>query len=436
MSHKIIVARVSNVTPILGADYIHEGSVLGERVVISKTVVTGDVGLFFPVDLQLSNMYCYENNLYHDKALNKDVTKSGFFDKNRRVRAQTFKGVKSCGLFMPLESIYFTGAWAEELTEGLAFDEINGHKLVQKYISEASKVKGQANQAKAVKKNFAPFFAKHVDSEQFRHCAEQIKKGSLISIAAKIHGTSARMGYLPALQELPVWKQKFNHWVGHLMNKPFFKDSYEYSYVLGTRNVVLKTHEEKKEGYHGPETFRYEVFELVKPFLEKGQSIYGEIAGYANGKSIMPKHSIKDLKSKEFTKKYGETITYSYGCKEHEYRFHIYRITTTSEAGTQIDWTQAQIDSWCADRGLLGPVSVCEPFIYDGDVEALRALVEALTEHPELLTEDYIDPSHVSEGVILRVDSGKLVPDFYKSKSFAFKVMEGLEMVENIEDCS
>jgi len=436
MSHKIIVARIARVEPIPNADKIQVGYVLGEPVVISKEHAVGDIGLFFPVDLQLSEEFVRENNLSRRAENNKDKEKTGFFDENRRVRAQPFLKVKSCGLFMPLESIYFTGAWAEELTEGLAFDEINGHKLVQKYISEASKVKGQANQAKAVKKNFAPFFAKHVDSEQFRHCAEQIKKGSLISIAAKIHGTSARMGYLPALQELPVWKQKFNHWVGHLMNKPFFKDSYEYSYVLGTRNVVLKTHEEKKEGYHGPETFRYEVFELVKPFLEKGQSIYGEIAGYANGKSIMPKHSIKDLKSKEFTKKYGETITYSYGCKEHEYRFHIYRITTTSEAGTQIDWTQAQIDSWCADRGLLGPVSVCEPFIYDGDVEALRALVEALTEHPELLTEDYIDPSHVSEGVILRVDSGKLVPDFYKSKSFAFKVMEGLEMVENIEDCS
>lgn len=436
MSHKIIVARIARVEPIPNADKIQVGYVLGEPVVISKEHAVGDIGLFFPVDLQLSEEFVRENNLSRRAENNKDKEKTGFFDENRRVRAQPFLKVKSCGLFMPLESVSFTGIIPSEKDEGLAFDELNGHKLVQKYISEASKVKGQANQAKAVKKNFAPFFAKHVDSEQFRHCAEQIKKGSLISIAAKIHGTSARMGYLPALQELPVWKQKFNHWVGHLMNKPFFKDSYEYSYVLGTRNVVLKTHEEKKEGYHGPETFRYEVFELVKPFLEKGQSIYGEIAGYANGKSIMPKHSIKDLKSKEFTKKYGETITYSYGCKEHEYRFHIYRITTTSEAGTQIDWTQAQIDSWCADRGLLGPVSVCEPFIYDGDVEALRALVEALTEHPELLTEDYIDPSHVSEGVILRVDSGKLVPDFYKSKSFAFKVMEGLEMVENIEDCS
>lgn len=435
--HKIIVARVSTVTPILGADYIHEGSVLGERVVVSKTVTTGDVGLFFPVDLQLSTTFCYENNLYHDKALNKDTTKSGFFDKNRRVRAQTFKGVKSCGLFMPLESVLFTGVTPSETDEGLAFDELNGHKLVQKYISEASKVKGAANQTKAAKKNFAPFFAKHVDSAQFLHYSHLIQKGSLINIAAKVHGTSARMGYLPVQKPdtRPAWLQK----VSGIYNKVFGKATepeYVYDYVLGTRNVVLKLDEAEKEGFHGKEQFRFDVFETVKPFLEKGQTLYGEIAGYANGKSIMPAHSVKALKSKVFTKKYGESVVYSYGCKEHEYRFHIYRITMTTEAGTQIDWTQAQIDAWCADRGLLGPIPVCEPFIYDGDVDALRVLVGELTERPALLTEDYIDPSHISEGVVLRVDNGNLVPDFYKSKSFAFKVMEGITEIEDPEDAA
>lgn len=438
MSHKIIVARIARVEPIPNADKIQVAYVLGERVVISKTVVTGDVGLFFPVDLQLSNMYCYENNLYHDKALNKDVTKSGFFDKNRRVRAQTFKGVKSCGLFMSLESIYFTGAWAEELTEGLAFDEINGHKLVQKYISEASKVKGQANQAKAVKKNFAPFFAKHVDSEQFKHYAERIQKGSLLHFHSKVHGTSARMGYLPVLKAdtRPAWLKKATELYTKFFGKEPAEPEYVYDYVLGTRNVVLKLDEVDKEGFHGKEQFRFDVFEQVKPFLEKGQTIYGEVAGYVNGGSIMPKHSIKDLKSKEFTKKYGEAITYSYGCKEHEYRFHIYRITMTTEAGTHIDWTQAQIDSWCADRGLLGPLDVAPATIYNGDVEALRLLVEELTERPALLTEDYIDPSHVSEGIIIRVDTGKLVPDFYKSKSFAFRAMEGNVEIEDPEDAA
>ena len=438
MSHKIIVARIARVEPIPNADKIQVAYVLGEPVVVSKEHQVGDIGLFFPVDLQLSEEFVRENNLSRRVENNKDKEKTGFFDENRRVRAQPFLKVKSCGLFMPLESVSFTGVIHSEKDEGLAFDELNGHKLVQKYVSEASKVKGQANQAKAVKKNFAPFFAKHVDSEQFKHYAERIQKGSLLHFQAKIHGTSARMGYLPVLKAdtRPVWLQKATEVYAKFFGKEPAEPEYVYDYVLGTRNVVLKAHEKDKEGFHGSEAFRHEVFELVKPFLEKGQSIYGEIAGYANGKSIMPKHSIKDLKSKDFTKKYGEAITYSYGCKEHEYRFHIYRITMTTEAGTHIDWTQAQIDSWCADRGLLGPLEVAPATIYNGDVEALRQLVEELTERPALLTEDYIDPSHVSEGIIIRVDTGKLVPDFYKSKSFAFRAMEGQVEIEDPEDAA
>lgn len=438
MSHKIIVARIARVDPIPNADKIQVGYVLGEPVVVSKEHAVGDIGLFFPVDLQLSEDYVRENNLSRRVENNKDKDKTGFFDENRRVRAQPFLKVKSCGLFMPLDSIAFTGGTITSADEGLAFDELNGHKLVQKYISEASKVKGAANQAKTGKKNFAPFFAKHVDSEQFKHYAERIQKGSLLHFHAKVHGTSARMGYLPVQKPdtRPAWLQKASDIYAKFFGKEPAAPEYSYDYVLGTRNVVLKLDEAEKEGFHGKEQFRFDVFEMVKPYLEKGMTVYGEIAGYVNDGSIMPKHSIKDLKSKDFTKKYGESITYSYGCKEHEYRFHIYRITMTTEAGTHIDWTQAQIDSWCADRGLLGPVEVAPATIYNGDVEALRVLVEELTERPALLTEDYIDPTHVSEGIIIRVDTGKLVPDFYKSKSFAFKVMEGLEMAENIEDCS
>lgn len=437
MSHKIIVARIARVEPIPNADKIQVGYVLGEPVVISKEHPVGDIGLFFPVDLQLSEEYVWENNLSRRAENNKDKDKTGFFDENRRVRAQPFLKVKSCGLFMPLDSIAFTGVFLNSSSEGLAFDELNGHKLVQKYISEASKIKGEANQTKSVKKNFAPFFAKHVDSEQFKHYAERIQKGSLLHFHAKVHGTSARMGYLPVQKPdtRPAWLQK----VSGIYNKVFGKTTepeYVYDYVLGTRNVVLKLDEAEKEGFHGKEQFRFDVFETVKPFLEKGMTIYGEIAGFVNGGSIMPKHNIKDLKSKDFTKRYGDSITYSYGCKEHEYRFHIYRITMTTEAGTQIDWTQAQIDRWCLSHGLNGPEEVAPATIYNGDVEALRLLVEELTERPLFLTEDYIDPSHVSEGIIIRVDTGKLVPDFYKSKSFAFRAMEGLETVENIEDCS
>lgn len=442
MAHKAIIAQITEVFPIPGADRIHLAKVLGESVVVSKEQGVGYTGVFFPVDLQLSEEFCRENNLFRKAELNKDKTKTGFFEESRRVRAQPFLKQRSEGLFMSIDCLAFAYNYELDMNSllmetGFQFDEIAGKKICQKYYSEASqKVKGSSNKIKAAKKDYAPFFEKHVDSEQFRHYAERIEKGSLIHIQAKVHGTSARMGYLPVMKELPAWKKRLNHWIGHLTHKQTFKDTYEYDYVVGTRNVVLKTGDETKQGFHGSEQFRFDVFELVKPHLEKGMTIYGEIAGYANGKSIMPVHSVKALKDKAMTAKYGDQVTYKYGCAEHEFRFHIYRITMMNEQGTHIDLTQAQIDRWCADRGLLGPVSVCEPFIYDGDVEVLRNKVEALTERPECLTEDYIDPSHVSEGVIIRVDTGDLTPSFYKSKSFAFRAMEGQVEVADPEDCA
>lgn len=430
MSHKIIVARIAAIDEIVGANTIQAARVLGETVVVGKDYKVGDIGLFFPVDLQLSEQYVRMNNLSRHSENNEDKTKTGFFDDNRRVRAQPFMKVKSSGLFMPFDSVAFTGYPLDTFVEGQTFDELNGIKLVNKYVSKASKEKREANKTKAAKKDYAPFFAKHVDSEQFKHYADRIKAGTLLHFHAKVHGTSARMGFLPVMQELSKWKQ----WVNKLARKAVFVAPYAYDYVVGTRNVVLKIGDEAKAGFHGSEQFRFDVFNEVKPFLSKGVTVYGEIAGYANGKPIMPEHNVEALKNKDFTKKYGKSVTYKYGCKETDYRFHIYRITLTSESGQSVDFSQAQIDEWCVNRGLLGPVAVAPSMIYDGDVEKLRVLVEDLTERPSVLTEDYIDPSHISEGILIRADDGSLVPSFYKSKSWAFRAMEGLCEVEDPED--
>lgn len=435
MAHKCIIAKISAVEEIPGADKIHVAIVLGERVVVSKEWGVDHIGVFFPVDVQLSEEYCRENNLFRDATKNKDNTKKGFFESNRRVRAQPFLGVKSEGYFAAFESIAYTGVkvgggWPQ-FTQGYEFDELNGHKICQKYFSEATlKVKGEANKTKTAKLDFSPLFEKHVDSAQFKHYAESIPAGALLHFHAKVHGTSARMGFLPVLQELPKWQKAIN-W---LFRKEVYKPKYDYDYVVGTRNVVLK--DNQKEGFHGSEQFRYDVLEMVKPFLQKGMTIYGEIAGFANGKPIMPKHAIKALKDKRYTEKYGDEVTYTYGCKEHEFRFHIYRITQLMEDGEHIDYTQAQIDKFCEKTGLLGPLNVTSPFVYDGNVEGLRFMVEAHTERQEVLTADYIDPSHISEGIIIRVDDGGFTPKFYKSKSYAFRVMEGMVEVADPEDAS
>ena len=772
--HKIIVAKIDEVIEIPNADKIQIGVVLGEQVVISKDIPVGYVGLFCPTELQLSEDFCKHNNLFRDSTKNIDTDKKGFFDDNRRVRAQSFMKFRSQGYFTSFDSVAYTG-YAGDFLLGMEFDSLNGHKICQKYISEVMRVKIANNAIKPKKQKVYPFFEKHVDSEQFHYKADYIKKGSLISIHAKVHGcfnhkarvrmwdgTTQRiskinvgdvvLGYsregvpvpskvlhtwrngtdesewisakfnrisgtrgnpyykttstanhlfltpngykeivdigvgesviclqptyvyssdqigaligmylgdgylsksynmqfchkkdhteylkwkldlfgagnanivdkvsgygsdvvftmLPSsfhirelfqdaqeTKDVPNWmvdkateltlaiiymddgslshtdnqqdraaisccgipdkgipnyekifnkfdiyptvfkdksgysrmrfsvkesrklwelitpfipdimKYKFPSWwkfpeklsgiiqggegflpvKTKLLSKEVFSCSFEkydlhtttenfvvsnivvhnssfrvsksleqkelssfqkfvnrflpifkeskYKIVVGSRNVIIGSPE--KESFHGSEKFRFEVAEQLEPFLEDGMTVFGEIAGFVNGSPVMPVHDVKALKDKAYTKKYGDKNVYSYGCKEHEYRWHIYRITRQTVNGENIDMSQKEMEKWCEQRGLLTTFEVHPQFIYDGDVDKLRELVDNLTERGGLLAEDYIDSSHIGEGVILRIDTDGHTPYFLKNKTFAHRVMEGHVEVEDMETTS
>lgn len=414
---KAIIAAVTNTVAIPGADKIHVAIVLGEQVIVSKDVGIGYIGILFPADTQLSEEYCFENNLNRHARLNKNPEKTGFFEASRRVRVQPFLKVKSTAYFADMASIAYANGYKEiGLALGHTFDEIGGNKICNKYVSEATRKSINAqNRPKMAKATLAPYFEKHVDSAQFKHSVAMIPKGALLSFHAKIHGTSHRSGLTKVVVELSKWKR--------LVNKlaPMFPTE-KWEHVVGTRNVVLTA---KKDGFHGSEQFRFDVMESLKPYMDKGMTVYGEIAGYVNGKPIMAVHSGKATKDKSFQKKYGENIIYHYGCKEHEYRFHIYRITQQNQEGQNVDFTQKQLEQWCVDRAILGPIEVAPQEVFDGDVEKLCAKVELLTERPEDMSADIIGLTHPTEGIIIRIDDGKMKPTFLKSKAYFFRVMEG-----------
>lgn len=425
-NHKAIVAKVERTEQIPGANTIQIGYVLGERVIINKSTDEGSVGIFFMPDLQLSEEFCKTNNLFRHSDMNQDQSKSGFFEDNRRVRAQPFMKVRSDGFFCPLEYLTYTGHDISALKVGDQFDTLNEKGICCKYISERTRAAMQKNSTKSVKKISVPFFKEHIDTEQFKYNIDKIKVGDLISIQAKRHGTSGRYAHMEVVLDLPKWKQ--------IVNKiaPIFPEK-EWQFVVGTRRVVLKSQDQNKTGFHGPENFRFEILNQLKPFLEKGMEVYGEIVGFANDNSIMPKHSTAALKNKEFTKKYGESFVYKYGCPEGTYKFIIYRITYTTASGLAVDFSQSQLVKWCKDRGFEPALDLIQPFVYDGNREALVNLVESLTERPECLTEDYTDPTHINEGVIIRIDSDKTTPLFLKNKSWAFKVCEGIAKEEEVD---
>lgn len=428
-NYKAIIAKIDATYEIQGADKIQVAKVLGETVIVSKDLEVGYVGILFVAGTQLSEDYCYNNNLYRDKIKNFDPNKAGFFEGSRRVRAQPFMKIKSDGYFAPLDSLAYISNTYTTLKVGGSFEDFAGSNVCKKYLNEKAIREMKANKNKTVKKKQAPFFREHVDTEQFKHNIHKITKGDLVSIQSKRHGTSQRVGNMKVLIDLPKWKQ--------MVNKvfPIFPTE-KYDYLVGTRRVLLENPD--KQGWHGSEAYRFDVANQIFPHLSKGVEVYLEVVGWANGKPIMPPHSVKDLKDKDYSKKYGDQIIYKYGALENTCKFHIYRISLTTEDGTTVDYTQHQVVQWCKDRGFDPAYDVVEPFIYDGDKDKLLALVDSLTERPEVLTEDYHDASHVSEGVIIRIDRNTLTPLFLKSKSYAFKVMEGIisEKVVDIEDIS
>ena len=430
---KAIVAKVTQVMAIPGADKIHVAVVLGENCIVSKDVGVGYVGLLFPADTQLSEQYCFENNLNRQGTDNKNPEKTGFFDSNRRVRVQPFLKVKSTAYFASLDSLSYLVHTCDAISRekyvalGTFFDNIEGNPICNKYISQATRDNiNKQNRPKMAKAVLMPYFEKHVDSAQFKHSAAMIPVGALLSFHAKVHGTSHRNSFTKVMLDLPKWKQMVNKIA------PVFPTE-EWKHVVGTRNVVLT---EKAEGFHGSEQFRFDVMESLKPYMSKGMTIYGEIAGYANGKPIMSVHSGKAAKDKKFLKKYGESVIYKYGCKEHEYRFHIYRITQLTQDGVNVDFSQKQLEQWCDERGIKSTLEVAPQEVYDGDLQKLLAKVEALTERDNVMSEDIIDPTHPSEGIIIRVDTCKMNPYFLKSKAYFFRTLEGLCEAVDTEDAA
>lgn len=424
MNNQAIIARVTEVIEIPGANTVHVAVVLGEFCVTSKDVIKGSVGILFPEGLQLSEEYVFENSLSRKADNNKDKNKTGFFEENRRVRAQPFLKVRSTALFMPVDSIDYTDTAFDSLAVGTQFDTLNGHKICQKYMNAATLKAASTGQGKSQKKNITPNFVEHVETAQFKHVAAQIPVGSLIYFHAKKHGTSGRTAHTQIVQALPLWKRVVNKVVA------IFPES-EWGFVTSTRRVVLKGEDAK--GFHGNETFRQQVTDQLKPFLTQGMTAYYEIVGFVNGGSIMPKHSVAALKDKAYTKKYGDTVTYKYGCQEDQFKFHIYRLTMQGVDGVIRDLSQAAMEKWCQERELPHTLEVHPPMLYNGNEMQLRYLVDQLTDRPEVLAEDYEDAGHISEGIVLRIETGKDVPMFVKSKSYAFRVMEGIASVTEVD---
>src|SRR4051812_25011503 len=95
------VVEIKNIIPLVNCDNVVATTIFGFQAIVGKSTKIGDVGIVFPAKSQLSDEFCYNNNLYRHADKNKIESEKGYIKNNRRVRAIKFRGNNSSCLFMP-----------------------------------------------------------------------------------------------------------------------------------------------------------------------------------------------------------------------------------------------------------------------------------------------------------------------------------------------
>ena len=437
-SHCGYVVKVEKLKKHPNADRLQIAEFFGNEVCVGLDVVPGEIGIYFPSDLQLSLEFCLHNNLL--RKLPDGNPGPGYLDLDKRnVKAINLRGCKSDGLYCGLQSLEFTGMNFDELDIGDTITIVNGIEICCKYIPKnlgRNYSKG-GNKTRKKKVPVAPLFSEHADTEQLAYNLAAFKPGDQIEITLKMHGTSQRTGYLPVLKG---YKRTILDKLLRREGTPI----YDWGYVSGTRRTVL---DDFDGGYYGSNEFREPHSKFFEGKLLKGEEIFYELVGFTHtGAPIMSSCSNKKVNDKEFVKQYGEETVFSYGCEPTGKRklygrdddgtfcieeeapqsdIYVYRMTMTNEDGDVVEYTPDFMRYRCEQMGVK-----CVPVFHnvilqglneDWDVgEAVKQLAEQYYDGP-----DPIGKTHIREGVVVRIVNR---PKFtaFKHKNINFKILEGI----------
>lgn len=393
INYAATVVRVRHINVLDNCDNVVGVPLLGYQAIVSKDTKVGDLGILFTAETQLSPDYAAMNNLHRHGERNADPDKKGYLEDNRRVKALKFRGHRSDALFMPLESLAYTGIDVNQLAEGDTFDAINVHPICQKYVARPPREGRGGGAAKSLLKERvdAKMLPEHFDTPNFFRVSQVVAKSDHVVVTQKLHGTSVRIGHTLVERKL-AWRDRVAKFFGVKVPER------EWAYVYGSRKVIKDPDNPFADpGYYGVDLYT-QVGSQLKGLLPKGYVVYGEIVGWVPATSTPIQRG------------------YTYRIPEGAARLYVYRVTVINEDGRTVDLSWSAVKEFCASirvdtvpelESLIGPS--------EGEVEALfldRRLTDCYS------TALPTDGSMVDEGVCLRVEG--ITPHIVKAKSPEF----------------
>lgn len=433
-NHMASVVRLQGVRKHTNADKLQCVLIEGNNVIIGMDSSEGQIGLYFPEGLQISEEFAAVNDLVRRKDEN-GLAAGGMFDTNRKVRCQILRGEKSDGFFINIESLESFGDFTT-LKVGDMLASFNNKELCKKFIGKHPKINNPAVRSTKI---YFKTFPEHTETSQLMRHLDKIEDEDIITISVKLHGTSGRTGYIQ-YDRKPTFVERLLIWLNFDINLKV------WGHAMGSRRVVLSTDvgNISKNAFHSND-MRNDVVKSLKGNLYKGEVIYYEIVGYEpNGNPIMPLVNTKKI-SKEFAKEYSNSgekdrMVYKYGCIEKTAKAYVYRIIHVNEDGKYRDMPWNDMVKRATQLGLETPV-----VLFHGKLIELKDKYH-LDENKNLNLEDIffdfsdgpdpMDNSHWREGIVVRIEKNFDDLKAYKLKNFNFKTMESASEEASIEDLS
>ncbi len=369
-------------TEVEGAKTLKLGHWGGLTFAISKDLDPDKLYAIFLPDGQLSEEYFEANK--------EDL---GFFGKNRKVRSiNLMRGrISSAGYVALLDSLKYTGYDISLLKDGDSFNDLNGVPVCNKFINRRLQYINVGGKKVNARREY-PDLLMHYDTNQFYKIGKYIKKNSLITITLKMDGTSFRAANHKEIRELS--------WYEKLLNKFVPIKNHSYKHVCGSRRVIMS---KDSNNYYDTDLYS-DMLERLGNTLYPGESIYGEIVGWQNhDKPLFERGGVK----------------FKYGCVPGHRDLYIYNIKWTLPNGYNIDLPWYKIKQRCFHLGLNHVPEILPTFRYDGSLSKLSETVFSYVDGADL-----VDPSHIREGVVIRVDDTNGKTFFLKAKSQKFYELE------------
>ena len=403
----------------------------------------------------------------------------GFFNKYGRVKLIELRGCPSYGVIFKKETLE---KWNKKIaTENLEdyltvdengyehpfmFDTVGGKLFAEAYVppipepKNGSKRDRKRNKGlKKVQRVIEGEFEFHKDTQVLQRNLWRFNPNTCVTISCKLHGTSlcdgnVRVRIPNQLTSIDKWwNRKIQRKVRNLEKVKGKLNPYKYSKMIkkqidrlnshrieefrigygpvySSRTVIRNPYSARpvsNGGYYGSDIWS-EYGELLKPYIDKGMTVYGEICGYLTGSEKMIQKN------------------YDYGCNRGENVLMPYRISYKFEDGTKSEWNVEQVYGWTLNlikehpelAQRIKPITI----LYHGTLgdlyphipqdehwgNAILNSMESDTEHFGMELDEPLCKNKVPrEGICIRIDDDPIV-ECFKLKTCAFLKKESTQI--------